>query len=304
MGKQKRSLNTYQKINTIFKRDINNVIMPYDGLVVPELEWLRNCKFDAEEKIDGTNIRIELTRVVTYDTIKINNTEYKEDLDHPLMVSWVFDIKGKTDNANIPKKLHEYLVSHYDINTVLNALGLEEPVMEVNKFVDGKWVATDVAKKHKWCVLDGNGNPTDQFDLNRVPKKYTIYGEGYGVGIQACGGRYRDDNSFIGFDVKVDDLYLLKEQRDEVLNKLRCDIVPFIGQFTIDEAIEYVRKGFVSKLSKDKEFLAEGLVLRSPLGIKDRNGERIIFKVKTCDWDKYHDKYGTYDKVEQVANKH
>lgn len=44
MGKQKRSENTYQKINTIFKRDANNVIMPYDEFAVPELEWLRDCK--------------------------------------------------------------------------------------------------------------------------------------------------------------------------------------------------------------------------------------------------------------------
>ena len=50
MGKQKRSENTYQKINTIFKRDANNVIMPYNEFALPELEWLRDCKFDAEEK--------------------------------------------------------------------------------------------------------------------------------------------------------------------------------------------------------------------------------------------------------------
>ena len=56
MGKQKRSENTYTKINTIFLRDENNIIMPYDEFVAPEFEWLRNCKFDADEKIDGTNI--------------------------------------------------------------------------------------------------------------------------------------------------------------------------------------------------------------------------------------------------------
>ena len=56
-----RSENTYQKINTIFMRDANNIIMPYSGFVSPELEWLRNCKFDATEKIDGTNMRIEVT---------------------------------------------------------------------------------------------------------------------------------------------------------------------------------------------------------------------------------------------------
>ena len=51
MGKQKRSENTYQKINTIFKRDANNVIMPYDEFAVPELEWLRDCKFIYQKEI-------------------------------------------------------------------------------------------------------------------------------------------------------------------------------------------------------------------------------------------------------------
>ena len=40
MGKQKRSENTYQKINTIFKRDINNIIMPYDSFTLPELSLI------------------------------------------------------------------------------------------------------------------------------------------------------------------------------------------------------------------------------------------------------------------------
>ena len=82
MGIQKRSANTYTKINTVFFRDANNIIMPYDSLVSPELEWLRNCKFDADEKIDGTNIRIEVTRQVE---------------DNAIIWSVVF--KGKTDKA-------------------------------------------------------------------------------------------------------------------------------------------------------------------------------------------------------------
>ena len=76
MGKQKRSENTYTKINTIFLRDENNIIMPYDEFVAPEFEWLRNCKFDADEKIDGTNIRVEVTRQVEDNAI-IWSVEFK-----------------------------------------------------------------------------------------------------------------------------------------------------------------------------------------------------------------------------------
>lgn len=49
----------YPKIQTIFKRDSNNIIIP-NSYTKEEFQWLKDCKFRAEEKIDGTNIRIEL----------------------------------------------------------------------------------------------------------------------------------------------------------------------------------------------------------------------------------------------------
>ena len=52
----------------------------------------------------------------------------------------------------------------------------------------------------------------------------------------------------------------------------------------------------------NKAFIAEGLVCKSPVGLKNRQGQRIIFKVKTCDWNKYFNRYGTYNKVDQKPN--
>ena len=278
MGKQKRSENTYTKINTIFLRDENFIIMPYNEFVAPEFEWLRNCKFDADEKIDGTNIRIEVTRQI-------------EDN----VIVWSVEFKGKADKATIPPKLEKYLKDTFTEDKVLNALGLSKNM----RILDENGNATQEMKDKKWVKIN-NGELTNEFDISRVPGMYTLYGEGYGAGIQR-GGYYREDVAFIGFDVKVNDMYLLRAQRDEIFNKLGADIVPYIGQFTIDEAIEFVKKGFNSKIAK-KEHLAEGLVLRTPMELKNRRGERIIFKVKTCDWNKYFNKYGTYDKVEQNKN--
>ena len=278
MGKQKRSENTYQKINTIFKRDANNVIMPYDEFALPELEWLRDCKFDAEEKIDGTNTRIEVTREFI-----------TSDIGNNIGIKWNVAYKGKTDNAKIPKMLYAYLTTELTEDKVLNALGLSKEM----------YVTDELMQEKTWSVLNTQFN-VYELDETKIPKRYTLYGEGYGAGIQS-GGYYRKNNSFIGFDVKVDDMYLLRENRDEIFNKLGVDIVPFVGKFTIDEAIEYVKKGFNSNIAEEPH-LAEGLVLRTPMGLKTRKGERIIFKVKTCDFNKYFVKYGTYDKVDQPKN--
>ena len=54
----------YQKINTLFKRDSNNVIMP-DEWADPMFEYLANTKWEATEKVDGTNIRIIITPPAT-----------------------------------------------------------------------------------------------------------------------------------------------------------------------------------------------------------------------------------------------
>lgn len=278
MGKQKRSENTYQKINTIFKRDANNVIMPYDEFAVPELEWLRDCKFDAEEKVDGTNTRIEVTREFI-----------TSDIGNNIGIKWNVAYKGKTDNAQIPKMLYAYLTTELTEDKVLNALGLSKEM----------YVTDELMQEKTWSVLNTQFN-VYELDETKIPKRYTLYGEGFGAGIKS-GGYYRKDNSFIGFDVKVDDMYLLRENRDEIFNKLGVNIVPFVGKFTIDEAIEYVKKGFNSNIAEETH-LAEGLVLRTPMGLKTRKGERIIFKVKTCDFNKYFVKYGTYDKVDQPKN--
>ena len=49
----------YQKIQTLFKRDEKNIIIP-DQFTYPEFEVLKDLKWECTEKIDGTNIRIEL----------------------------------------------------------------------------------------------------------------------------------------------------------------------------------------------------------------------------------------------------
>lgn len=248
---QKRSENTYQKINTIFKRDENNIIMPNAEFSVPELNWLRNCKFDATEKIDGTNIRIEVVPM------------QGEDFEITFEVAY----KGKTDNAQIPSHLLKHLEETYPAAKVLEALGLPENIDE------------------EWLLSKGYEH------LEDIPM-YTIYGEGYGMKIQKGGNYIKDGVGFIVFDVKVGDMYLLRPSMEDIALKLGAPVVPYMGQFTIDEAIEFVKTGFKSTIAENKDYDAEGLVLKCPDGLRTRRGERIIFKVKTCDFIKYKNKYG------------
>lgn len=272
MGKQKRSENTYQKINTIFMRDAKNVIMPYGSFTEPEFEYLRGLKWRGEEKIDGTNMRIEVTKVPIWDGgiegSTINGVKFN------------VRIAGKTDNAQIPKNLLKHMQEKYPDEKVLAALGLKEfiPIDE--------W-----EMEHNWLTYE------------QIPDIYTIYGEGYGEGIQSGGWYIKGGNEFIVFDVKVNDIYLKTDARDEIATKLGAPIVPLIGYFTLDEAIDFVRKGFRSVIAENpEEKMAEGLVLRTDLGLRNRMGKRLIVKVKYEDFQKYRNVYGTDDPVEQPRN--
>lgn len=109
----------------------------------------------------------------------------------------------------------------------------------------------------------------------------TLYGEGYGAKIQKGGGNYRKDTSFVLFDVRVGDWWLRREDVEAVATTLGIDVVPILDVGMLSDAIEMCRRGFNSSWGN---FESEGLVLRPKVDLFDRNGNRIITKVKCKDF--------------------
>jgi ATP-dependent RNA circularization protein (DNA/RNA ligase family) len=158
-----------------------------------------------------------------------------------------YDIGGKTDNAQIPVKLYD----------VLNPLAKE--------------------------MLDEVAKIFEEFGLDSL----TLYGEGYGPGIQK-GHLYRDDLGFILYDILVDDkAWLDDNQVTANAKRLGLERVPILSNGdSVEEIIEYVRDGFPSLVASkhDKVHQAEGIVARPAVPLYDRRGERVIFKLKTKDF--------------------
>lgn len=107
-----------------------------------------------------------------------------------------------------------------------------------------------------------------------------LFGEGYGSGIQK-GGLYRDDVSFILFDVMIDGIYLKRASVEDIAKTFGIDVVPIIGYGTLATAIEFVKKKPMSTIGKVK---MEGIVARPMVELKDRLGNRVITKIKSCDF--------------------
>jgi hypothetical protein len=209
----------YHKIQTLFKRDLDapNKPMIEGDWTTPELEYLADNEWELTEKFDGTNIRIN----------------YKKD-------GFVL-FGGRTDNAQIPTKLLNYLNQTFTPD-LFNSAGLE--------FV-------------------------------------TLYGEGYGAGIQKCGGNYDPiAQKFVLFDVVVhgqdQDWWLFRHDVDDIAKKLDIESVPVIGWGSLHQAISIVKNGLTSRWGN---FEAEGIVARPTVPLWNRKGERIITKIKGRDFN-------------------
>jgi hypothetical protein len=110
-----------------------------------------------------------------------------------------------------------------------------------------------------------------------------IYGEGYGAGIQK-GGNYSLTKKLIVFDVLVDGKWWLSwENTCDVAAKIGLDVVPFVGEMTLEEATVMVQAGFPSLLNNGAA-MAEGLVGRPAETLFDKKGARLIVKIKTKDF--------------------
>jgi RNA ligase-like protein len=108
-----------------------------------------------------------------------------------------------------------------------------------------------------------------------------LYGEGYGAGILA-GGNYRQDQSFVLFDVRIHGWWLRRANVEEIGKSLGVDIVPVVHTGSIWWAVEMMRHGFRTAWNPEVE--AEGLVGTTPVGLLGRDGERLIVKVKRKDF--------------------
>ena len=128
------------------------------------------------------------------------------------------------------------------------------------------------------------GGPVNEqmFEQVFADSHLILYGEGYGPKIQN-GGNYRDDVSFILFDVYFpeQDLWLKRDAVENIARSFGIDAVPIIFTGTIQDAIDYVKTAPQSRFGTAK---MEGLVGRPAVEVRDRRGNRVITKIKVRDF--------------------
>ncbi len=129
--------------------------------------------------------------------------------------------------------------------------------------------------------------PQDRLATVFGAQHVTLYGEGYGAGIQK-GGRYSDRKEFICFDVLFgsdgEGRWAPRDVVGFLGDALGIDYTPVIGSGSLYEAVDFARDGFASGIAVDQSLEAEGLVVRPIAALFDGRGSRIIAKIKSRDY--------------------
>jgi len=244
----------YPKIETIFNRDERFKVVEGDYRLT-EFENIR--KWYVTEKIDGTNVRViyEPQFPPKKGGIKIGLAYEVKYAGHTLRCT------GRTDKSQLHPNLIAYLEKTFTID-------------KLNEIFPDKQV---------------EGEPIQYPSV-------ILFGEGYGPKIQK-GGNYRPDISLRLFDVYIYDRehqmggwWLEPENVLDIATKLGIEVVPPLGIYSTDEAVNHVKAKFPSIVAfKEKgnpEYLMEGIVARTKPLLFTRRGKRLMWKLKVKDFPK------------------
>jgi hypothetical protein len=186
-----------------------------------------------------------------------------------LIYAW--DVTEKVDGTNVQLKFHRVFNGSFDINGRTEraqfTIGQENFLEELGERIRGK-------------VL----NTINAFGLDTL----TIYGELYGPKIQS-GGNYSTDLGFRAFDMLVNDkVWLAPDDVRKNAEYFEVEQVPNLGTMETDDIFALVANGFKSTFSVNQDYDAEGVIAKPPFNLYDQRGERVMFKLKTCDLRHLH----------------
>lgn len=269
----------YTKINTLYCRykNLGKVSLPnpawkafMNKIIIGKysddyMEYVKGLKFDCFEKIDGTNSKI----------VYMPST------------GECFP-GGKTDNADIvgtgQKVMLDEIIAR--IKPTLAELFPKESAKFAPVVNDKNQIQYYEAETGTKIDVTPETFNEYRFGVKLEEVPVYIYGEFFGKKIQDGGNYDKDKNRFAIFDICVQGWWIPIDMLNDYASKLGLDVAPYLGQMTIEEAEKMVMKGFKTTVPdvSNPDYLAEGIVARPVVPIKDPRGKRIIVKIKTCDY--------------------
>lgn len=120
------------------------------------------------------------------------------------------------------------------------------------------------------------------FEQKFGAEEMILFGECYGPKIQS-GGKYRDDISFILFDVYCPgtNTWLPRIAVEDIANTFGISVVPIVFVGTLEQGVNFIKTHPASTFGTA---YMEGIVCRPMFELRERNNDRIIVKIKWKDF--------------------
>ena len=205
------------------------------------------------EKIETIFVRDEKTKKLNENIYRNETIQFLKDIE------WEFT--EKIDGTNIRIYWDGHKVSYFGRTDKAQI-----PTQLMNKLIE---------------LFGGNINE-EMFEQKFGATPVMLIGEGYGAKIQKGGGDYRQDNNFILFDVCINNKYLSRDNVNDIANYFGIESVPVIFSGNLQKGIDFVKTKPNSTIGTAK---MEGLVARPKVELYDKNGNRLIVKIKVCDFE-------------------
>ena len=205
------------------------------------------------EKIETIFVRDEKTKKLNENIYRNETIQFLKDIE------WEFT--EKIDGTNIRIYWDGHKVSYFGRTDKAQI-----PTQLMNKLIE---------------LFGGNINE-EMFEQKFGATPVMLIGEGYGAKIQKGGGDYRQDNNFILFDVCINNKYLSRDNVNDIANYFGIESVPVIFSGNLKKGIDFVKTKPNSTIGTAK---MEGLVARPKVELYDKNGNRLIVKIKVCDFE-------------------
>jgi len=212
----------YPKINSLYQRNLDgdrSLIM--GQFACHEFSTIKNWTID--EKIDGNNIRIILDKTHVINSVRFG---------------------GRTDDAQIPTKLLDYLQDTFTLEKM-----------------------ESIFKDSNYVVLfgEGYGGKIQSGGYYRSDVSFVLF-----------------DVYVSGWWLKKEDVMSLAEKLGIAHTPIISKANPYVD-WSIDEIVEFVRSKPNSEFSQEKHEM-EGIVARSEPQLLFRDGTPVMFKLKCKDF--------------------
>lgn len=228
----------YHKIHSPYKRDPETKHKTFlvGDWSRPEFGVLANAPWRADEKVDGTNIRIT----------------WSNELATP-------KFGGRTDRAQIPAKLIEYLHNTFTPASMTKAF---PDLQDATVVLYGEGYGAGIQK--------GGGNYVARFQNTQYTQQFALFD----VMIIPQSGR---------------PIWLRRESVEEIAASLFIAYAPvYIPSISLMDAIAMIEHEGASMRSympgAQEGTVIEGFILRPTVELFDRMGRRIITKIKVKDF--------------------